>query len=130
VWCPVPGFVVAALESCPKTSQSFFFWTGESKPKSTVGDWQRSLRKLFRLTGVPDGHAHRFRNANNNSMANVAVLLGHQSVKVTERHYAPWVRARQQQLEADVRRTWRQDAVALREMKGTPEVHGKAEAVN
>src|SRR5436309_12327866 len=31
---------------------------------------------------------------------------GHQSVRITEKHYAPWVRARQEQLEADVRRTW------------------------
>ena len=35
-----------------------------------------------------------------------AILLGHQSVRITEKHYAPWVRARQEQLEADVRRTW------------------------
>jgi integrase/recombinase XerD len=28
----------------------------------TVGDWQRSLRKLFVLAGVLDGHAHRFRD--------------------------------------------------------------------
>jgi hypothetical protein len=26
------------------------------------------------------------------------VLLGHSSIKVTERHYSPWVRARQDQL--------------------------------
>src|SRR5436309_6517448 len=31
---------------------------------------------------------------------------GHQSVRITEKHYTPWVRARQEQLEADVRRTW------------------------
>jgi hypothetical protein len=36
----------------------------------------------------------------------VSILLGRQSVRITERHYAPWVRARQEQLEADVRRTW------------------------
>ncbi len=36
------------------------------------------------------------------------MLLGHQSVRVTEKHYAPWVRARQEQLEADVRRVWGQ----------------------
>ena len=27
-------------------------------------------------------------------------------MKITEKHYAPWVKARQEQLEADVRRTW------------------------
>jgi integrase/recombinase XerD len=137
VWCPVPDFVVASLESCPKTTPSYFFWTGESKPKSAVGDWQRSLRKLFRLAGIPDGHAHRFRDTfaielllAGVPLERVAALLGHQSVKVTERHYAPWVLARQEQLEADVRRTWRQDTLALRETKGTPEVHGKQEIVN
>jgi hypothetical protein len=35
-----------------------------------------------------------------------AWMVGHQSVRITEKHYAPWVRARQEQLEADVRRTW------------------------
>jgi Protein of unknown function DUF86 len=36
----------------------------------------------------------------------VSVLLGHSSIKVTEKYYSPWVRARQEQLEADVRRSW------------------------
>ena len=35
----------------------------------------------------------------------VSVVLGHSSIKVTEKHYSPWVRARQEQLEADVRRS-------------------------
>jgi integrase len=39
-------------------------------------------------------------------MGRVSVLLGHSSIKVTEKHYSPWVRARQEQLEADIRRTW------------------------
>ena len=36
-------------------------------------------------------------------LADVSVLLGHQSIKVTERHYSPWVKARQEQLEETVR---------------------------
>jgi hypothetical protein len=36
----------------------------------------------------------------------VSVLFGHSSIKVTEKYYSPWVRARQEQLEADVRRSW------------------------
>jgi hypothetical protein len=36
----------------------------------------------------------------------VSILLGHQSDRIAEKHYAPRVRARQGQLEADVRRTW------------------------
>jgi hypothetical protein len=37
------------------------------------------------------------------------MLLGHTSIKITERHYSPWDKARQEQLEADVRRTWNND---------------------
>jgi integrase len=36
----------------------------------------------------------------------VSVLLGHQSIRVTEKHYSPWVKARQEQLEAAVRQTF------------------------
>jgi len=43
--------------------------------------------------------------------------------------YASWVRARQEQLEADIRRTWVEDPIALAETKGTFEVHGGREAV-
>ena len=49
-------------------------------------------------------------------MERVSILLGHSSVKITERHYAPWVQARQAQLEADVTRAWRNDPIAQVEM--------------
>ena len=117
VYCPLPESVVAELQVAHGTNSQFYFWSGESKPKSCVGDWQRSLKKLFRLAGVPDGHAHRFRHtfATDLLLASVpldrvATLLGHTNSKVTERHYAPWIRARQEQLEADVRRVWEQSA--------------------
>ena len=35
-----------------------------------------------------------------------SILLGHQSVRITEKHHAPCVNARQEQLEADIRRIW------------------------
>jgi len=90
---------------------------------------------------VKDGHAHRFRDTfavelllAGVPLERVSILLGHQSVKITEKHYSPWIRERQEQAEADVRRTWLQDPIALMEpvpeTKGTPEVHRKAEAIN
>lgn len=82
---------------------------------------------------VPTGHAHRFRDTfavelllAGVPMERVSILLGHQSVRITEKHYAPWVRARQEQLEADVRRTW---AEAPNEA-GTQEVREQARLVN
>jgi integrase/recombinase XerD len=134
VYVPLPDFVVTALEAVPKISEQYFFWTGESKTESATGDWQRALKGVFKEAGIPDGHAHRFRDTfavelfkAGVPMERVSVLLGHSSIKVTERHYSPWVRARQEQLEADVRRTWGEP---LPDTKGTPEVHEKRGAVN
>jgi hypothetical protein len=37
---------------------------------------------------------------------------------VTEKHYAPWIRARQEQLEADVRKVWEQLPAADTHLNG------------
>jgi len=36
----------------------------------------------------------------------VRILLGHSSVRITEKHYAPWVKGRQDRLEQNVMKTW------------------------
>jgi len=41
--------------------------------------------------------------------------------------WSPWVRSRQEQLEADLESAWKQDPQLLLEMKATPEVHEKSE---
>ena len=38
--------------------------------------------------------------------AHARMLLGHHSIKMTEKHYLPWVKARQDQLTASIRRAW------------------------
>ena len=98
--------------------------------------YQRMLA-LGKRAGVLDSHPHRFRDTfavelllASVPIERVSILLGHTSIRITEKHYAPWVRARQEQAEADVRGAWAQDPVALLESKGTPEVHGKSNAVN
>jgi integrase/recombinase XerD len=110
VCLPLPDFVLNALGAIPKVSEKYFFWKGESKVDSASGDWQRTLKAVFELAKIPDGHAHRFRDTfavgllqAGVPLERVSVLLGYSSIKVTEKYYAPWVRARQEQLEADVR---------------------------
>ena len=61
----------------------------------------------------------------------VSIFLGHESVKTTEKHYRPWVRERQEQAEADVRRTWDRDPIAvLAAKKGSNQVHVARGLVN
>ncbi len=137
VQCALPDFVVREIEAAPMKSERFFFWTGESKLHTVVGVWQQSLQTLFSLAGVNNGHAHRFRDTfavelllAGVPLDRVSVLLGHQSIRVTERHYAPWTLSRQEQLIADLQRAWSEDPIALMQTKGTPEVHAQSGQTN
>ena len=137
VQCVLPDFLVRELEAAPKSSEGHFFWTGKSKLHSAIGKWQRRLQTMFALAEVQGGHAHRFRDTFavelllvGVPLERVSVLLGHQSVRITERHYSPWVRSRQEQLEQDLQRAWSQDPVALMQTKGRPEVHEKIGRIN
>jgi hypothetical protein len=47
----------------------------------------------------------------------VSLLLGHSSVKITERHYAPFVKARQEQLAQSARKAWHFETCAKPEMQ-------------
>ncbi len=134
---PLPEFVVRELDSVPKRSERHWFWTGNCKRKTAVSDWQGRLKTLLDDAKITDGHAHRFRDTfavelllAGVPLERVSILLGHASIKITEKHYSPWIRERQEQAEADVRRTWTKDSIVLLETKGTPEVHGTAEVVN
>jgi len=137
VYCILPDFVVTALAAAPRSSENYFFWTGKSVLHSAIGKWQRRLQRLFELAGVANGHAHRFRDTfavelllAGIPIERVSILLGHHRISVTEDHYSPWVRARQEQLEADLHRVWSEDPVALMQRKGTREVHGKGRTIN
>jgi len=130
VYVPLPPHVAAALRSAPagpKPNRMYFFWSGNGLPKTAVADWQRSYRRLFTIADLrkADGtrkrcHPQMFRDTFAVEMLlagvpldQVSILLGHKSIKVTEKHYAPWVRARQEQLENSVRRAWGTELTAL-----------------
>ena len=110
VYVPLPPVVEESLAK--SGSGELLFWSGHGNPKSAVADWQRSLRRLFDLAGVEDGHAHRFRDTfavallqKGVPLETVAILLGN-TIKIAEKHYAPWVRSRQVALEDAVRKSW------------------------
>ena len=108
---PLPQTALAALGAIK--TDNYYFWSGFGKKKSCVGDYQRAFKKLYELAEVENGHAHRWRDTfavelllSGMPLDQVGALLGHQSIKVTEKHYAPWVKARQEQLEVAVRKTF------------------------
>ncbi len=137
VYAVSPDFVVAVVETTPLVTVIHFFWNGTDQVDCVVGSWQRRLRKLFQLAMISDGHAHRFRDTFATElllagvpMDRVAILLGHQSVKVTEKFYAAWTSERQRQAEADFERAWERDPIVLQEGKNKQELPGKSHFVN
>jgi integrase len=125
VYCPIPPDVAEALLTVPasqkgNTNETYFFWTGAGLPKTIVSNWQRSYGKLFRLAALkePGGqpkrcHPHMFRDTfavesllAGMRLEEVSTILGHSSVRITERHYMPWVRARQESLNQSVMASW------------------------
>jgi integrase/recombinase XerD len=120
VYVPIPASVAKLLRNIPpgvKPNPGFFFWSGNSRKTSVVSTWDRAFRTLFRIANIrkQDGslkrcHPHMLRDtfAIEHLLAGVPIdqvsmLLGHRSIKTTEKHYAPWVKARQEQLEKSVK---------------------------
>jgi site-specific recombinase XerD len=120
VFVPLPPDVAQALRDLASPNPRFFFWTGNGLPKSAVADWQRALRRVFDLADIKhsDGkkkrcHAHMFRHTFSVEMLvagvpveDVARLLGHSSIRTTEKYYAPWIKARADRLEEVVKMAW------------------------
>jgi integrase/recombinase XerD len=108
---PLPPIALDALAATP--AGAYYFWTGRGKKKSCVGNYQRAFKKLYKIAEVENGHAHRWRDTfavellrADVPLEQVSILLGHASIKVTEKHYSPWVKARPDKLEAAVRSTF------------------------
>ena len=137
VYVPLPAFVAKELEITPRLSDRYWFWTGTCSVETARKKWSAVLSRLFEDAEVKEGHAHRFRDTMavellmaGTPIERVSILLGHSSVRVTEKHYNPWNRARQEQAEADVARAFASDPIVLLENAGTPEVHAKGDRVN
>ena len=108
------------------THPSYFFWSGRSKRKSEVSNWIKIFGKI--LAKATETHPKLFLEADSSSrpahlhmlrdtfaveyllagmpLEEVSRLLGHSSVLITQKHYAPWVLERQQRLATSVRTAW------------------------
>lgn len=114
VWCPIPPDVAELLRNTENSNPAYFFWSGNGSADSVYSDWHRTFEKVFAKANLGKRcHFHMFRDtfAVELLLAGVPIdqvsrLLGHRSIRVTEKHYSPWVYARQEQLEASVQKAW------------------------
>lgn len=101
------------LNSNPK----YFFWSGTGKPQSATSNWgQRYVAPVFAAAGIQsEGNmlSHRLRDTfavhlleHGTPMEEVSRLLGHESIRTTERHYAKWSKGRQERADELVMASW------------------------
>ena len=110
VFCCLPAPVAGALARVARPGAGHFFWSGESNPSTVADFWRKRLHLVAGRAGVGGFKPHRLRDtfavellAAGVSMEDVSVLLGHSSIRTTERYYAPWDLSRRNRLLAIVR---------------------------
>jgi integrase/recombinase XerD len=133
---PIPRRVAMALGELPETWEvsaggpgrtakrtvsadpAYFFWDGSA---DIVNTWTRKIiPKVFKAAEIAKAGnmtSHRLRDTfavdlleKGVALEDVSKLLGHESIKTTERHYAKWVKGRQDRLDAIVSGTWEEAA--------------------
>lgn len=127
---PIPPDVAKEVSQAMGLNDSpqYVFWnTGTGKPQTAVTNWQHDLRQVFRAAGQPKGHPHQLRDTfavrlleQGIPLEEVSKLLGHTSIKTTEKFYAQWVKARQDRLDTLVVGTWRATFESSRAAREAP----------
>lgn len=128
VFVPLPHFVAEALRNVPpgrEPNPRYFFWSGKGKHGAAAHTWTPAYARLFEIAALKnsDGtlkkcRSHMLRDTFAVEMLlagvpieEVSMLLGHSSIKTTEKHYAPWVLARQEELENSVKKSWENQGI-------------------
>ncbi len=102
-----------ALPTRPGVHRNYFFWNRKLTYKTMTIKWFRKIDKLNEYLSLREerGEPMEFRShmmrdtfavealLSGELLENVSPMLGHQSIQVTERYYAKWVKARRLQLE-------------------------------
>ncbi len=114
---PIPPEVAKEILGVLNGNPVYLFWsTGNGKEQSAVTNWQHDLRELFKDAGITsEGNmlSHRLRDTfavdlleKGVALEEVSKLLGHESIKTTEKHYSKWMKGRQDRLNSLVTATW------------------------
>jgi site-specific recombinase XerD len=113
---PIPLDVAKELLSVPNENPRYIFWSGTGSEESITKNWAKYyIAPCFKAAGLASGHmmSHRLRDTfavemlqKGIPLEEVSKLLGHTSIKTTERSYAAWVQGRQDRLDSLVVGTW------------------------
>lgn len=110
VHLPIPQDLKDALDALPLPRNApqrcaYFFWNGVSTERAVVGIAERSLSAVFKKSGVPKAHAHRYRHtlatrllARGASYELVANILGN-TPEVVRKHYGKWSKGLQDNID-------------------------------
>lgn len=106
--------VLNALRALPEQTEYFFWTSGELD--TCVHKLRRVIVRLGEIAGV-HAHPHRFRDTfacrlleSGADIRTVSLLLGHTSIKTTEKHYAPFVKSHQDLLDSALSRLHKKSA--------------------
>lgn len=113
MWISLPQHVVDALNGVAERRSAVFFWNARCLRTSAVKIWETTFTTLFEKAEIENGHIHRLRDTfavrlleKGVSIETVSVLLGHSNIRITLKHYRPWVKSLQEKLENEVARAW------------------------
>jgi integrase/recombinase XerD len=112
---PIPTDVAREVLAVANGSTVYVFWSGNGDEESATKNWAKYPARLFDDAKIASGHmrSHRLRDTfavdlleKGVPLEEVSKLLGHESIKTTERSYAKWVKGRQDRLDSLVSATW------------------------
>jgi len=110
VTIPMHPELKAALDAIAPNGGGYYFWSGDSAITTATDNWRRRYERLFKAAGIENGHPHRLRDTfamdllvRGVPLDQVSILLGHSSVKITEKHYLEFVAAWRQRCTMDGR---------------------------
>lgn len=101
IWLPLYPEVKRALNNLIQPQGTiceceYFFWSGRGSREEHIKTVTRTLKAMFRASGVRDAHAHRFRHTlateiliKGGTVEDCANILG-DSPEIIRKHYAKW----------------------------------------
>jgi site-specific recombinase XerD len=114
---PISRAIAEELLAVMSDNPKYFFWSGVGKPESAV-TWCSNyyIGPIFKAAKIErrgNMVSHRIRDTfavdlleKGVPLEEVSKLLGHESIRTTEKSYAKWVQGRQDRLDSLVMGTW------------------------